>query len=117
MKEARLPVKPSTSRPSSASLHPRQQALPPAAEPLNRSPLEAVPNCNGCLSDRLHARGIPDLHLAHVANDYPMQTFFRIRLYRKMFDDFARQELASSPISTLDDLGSCTRCFERLGFA
>ena len=34
----------------------------------------------------------------------PMQTFFRIRLYNKMFTDFAPQEFASSPISTLDDL-------------
>ena len=48
----------------------------------------------------------------------PMHTFIQIRLYRKMITDFARQELASSPISTLDDLvGSCTRCFARLGFA
>ena len=48
----------------------------------------------------------------------PMQTFIRTRLYRKMFLDFARHELASTQITTLDDLlGICTRCFARLGFA
>ena len=47
-----------------------------------------------------------------------MQTFIRIRLFRKMFSDFARQELVSSPISTLDELlGSCTRSFARLPLA
>ena len=34
----------------------------------------------------------------------PMRTFFRTRLYRKMFLDFARHELASTQITTLDDL-------------
>ena len=46
----------------------------------------------------------------------PMQTFIRTRLYRKMFLDFARHELASTQITTLDDLlRICTRCFARLG--
>ena len=48
----------------------------------------------------------------------PIQTFIRIRLYRKMLTDFALQELASTPISTLDYLlGSCTRCYAPHGFA
>ena len=48
----------------------------------------------------------------------PMQTFIHIRLYRKMFAAFARHELASSPIRTLDDLiGSWTHCFAHLDFA
>ena len=86
--------------------------------PLNRSALVAVTNAidvdpleymldafDNCISDML-------------LMPTPMQTFIRIRLYRKMFIDFARQELASSPITTLDDfVGSVTRCFARLVFA
>ena len=57
---------------------------------------------------REHGGRLWQLHLAHVANAHPMQTFIRIRLYRQMFTDFARQVLISSPISTLYDLcGSC----------
>ena len=47
-----------------------------------------------------------------------MQSVIRIRRYIKMFSDFGRQELSSSQISTLDDLGgSGTRCAARLSFS
>ena len=89
-----------------------------APVPLNRSALAAVPNAIDVdpLEYMLDAFDNCISHMLVMPT--PMQTFIRIRLYRKMFTDFARQELASSPISTLDDLvGSCTRCFARLGFA
>ena len=86
--------------------------------PLNRSALAAVPNAIDVdpLEYMLDAFENCISHMLVMPTR--MQTFIRIRLYRKMFTDFARQELASSPLSTLDDLvGSCTRCFALLGFA
>ncbi|KAF0146605.1 MAG: hypothetical protein FD143_3309 [Ignavibacteria bacterium] len=47
----------------------------------------------------------------------PLQTTLRIHVYRKIFTDLARHELASTQITSIDELVSlCGRCFELLGF-
>ena len=85
--------------------------------PLARSVRAAVPN-EIDVDPLEYILDAFDNCISHMLVMPTMQTFIRIRLYRKIFSDFARQELAPSHSSTVDDLlASCTRCFARLGFA
>ena len=113
-KQARLPVQPSASHPSSANA-PVQPTIQPTPGALAQSVRAVVPNAievdpleymldafNNCISQML-------------VMPRPLKTFIRIRVYHKMFADFERQELVSLRISTIVDRGaSCTRCFTRL---
>ena len=103
---------------SNASGQPQPQALSLAPVQLIRSALPALPNAINVdpLEDMLDAFDNCISHMLLMANT--VQTFIRMLLYRKMISDLSRQELASSPISPLDDLvRSCNLCFARVVFA
>ena len=116
-KEARLPVHPRASHASRAN--------PPVQATIQPRPLPLVQSVRAAVANAIHVEPLEymlydlDNCISHMLVMLsPMQTFIRIRIYPKIFTDFSRQEVASSPITTLDDLrGSCTRCLARLGFA
>ena len=102
---------------SNASLQPHQQAIPAAPVPFNRSALAALPNA--IVLDPIEYMLDPFVHFIApmLVMPAPMQNFIRICLYHKIFTDFSRPELGSSPIRTLDALDCGRLCFARLSFA
>ena len=88
-KQGRLPVHPSASRQSSAN-QPLQQTVQPTPVPLARSVRAAAPKVNDVEPQEYMLNAFENCISRMLCMRTLMQTFIRIRLYRKMFSDLAR---------------------------
>ena len=90
-KQARLPVQPCDSHPSSANQQ-LQTTIQPTPVPLARSGRGVAPNAID-VDPIEYMLDAFDNWISHILGmPSAMQSFIRIRLYRIMFTDFARQQ-------------------------